>query len=64
MLHANRRCPAAKYPSTKTQVHAIDYSSASSEDYARLGAELAPLDIGVLSAFSIFTLSLWCKAAD
>lgn len=39
---------AAKYPSTKTQVHAIDYSSASSEDYARLGAELAPLDIGVL----------------
>lgn len=39
----------AKYPQTKTQVHAIDFAAASAADYAALGAALQPLDIGVLS---------------
>ena len=40
----------AKYPGIKTRIHAIDFAAASSADYAALGAALAPLDIGVLSA--------------
>lgn len=39
---------AAKYPDIKTQIHSIDFSSASA-DYAALGKELDQLDVGVLS---------------
>ncbi|GAA5876120.1 hypothetical protein JCM16303_007029 [Sporobolomyces ruberrimus] len=37
----------AKYPDIKTQIHSIDFSSASA-DYAALGKELDQLDVGVL----------------
>jgi len=37
----------AKYPSAKTQVHAIDFSDPKA-DYAALKAALDPLDVGVL----------------
>ncbi|KAL8286926.1 hypothetical protein RQP46_003932 [Phenoliferia psychrophenolica] len=37
-----------KYPETKTQVHAIDFASASPEDYAALGVALDKIDVGVL----------------
>lgn len=40
---------AAKYPSAKTQVHAIDFSDPKA-DYAALKAALDPLDVGVLGA--------------
>ncbi|GAA5916056.1 hypothetical protein JCM6882_008300 [Rhodosporidiobolus microsporus] len=37
----------AKFPNVKTQIHAIDFSSATA-DYAALKAALDPLDVGVL----------------
>ncbi len=40
---------AAKYPNAKTICHSIDFSSASNEDYAKLGLALDPLPVGVLS---------------
>ncbi|KAI5479880.1 beta-keto reductase [Pseudohyphozyma bogoriensis] len=39
---------ATKYPAVKTQIHAIDFSAGTDEDYAALGAALEPLDVGVL----------------
>ena len=39
----------AKYPKIQTICHSIDFASASTADYAKLGAAMAPLDVGVLS---------------
>jgi 17beta-estradiol 17-dehydrogenase / very-long-chain 3-oxoacyl-CoA reductase len=50
---------AAKYPSVKTQIHAIDFSS-STADYAGLKTALDPLDVGVLSAYNRFAPNLLC----
>lgn len=38
----------AKYPKAQTLCHSIDFSAATTADYAAFGAALAPLDIGVL----------------
>lgn len=46
---SHRHVAVAKYPKTKTQVHAIDFASATPADYAALGLELDKLDVGVLS---------------
>ncbi|KDE06030.1 hypothetical protein MVLG_03584 [Microbotryum lychnidis-dioicae p1A1 Lamole] len=38
----------SKFPSIKTQVHSIDFASASSEDYKAFGNALESLEVGVL----------------
>ncbi|KAM0746774.1 NAD(P)-binding protein [Meredithblackwellia eburnea MCA 4105] len=38
----------AKYPQAETRVHAIDFSSATQEDYKKFGEELSKVEVGVL----------------